>query len=353
MAGKLSELIVDRLIGVNEIFNRIDATALTKLVSPGISDATARVLASIAHEEFPQTWALLPSSIRSDIAHATHPLALEMTKQFVQRLQHDVHRVLDLKAMAIKLAEKNRSKATLIFEEVGHNELLFVERSGLYFGFLFGIAQAGLWTVVTRWYMLAPLGFFVGAVTNYIALAMCFNPKDEIKSCCGKVRLQGVFLRRQAEASERFASLMQELFFNARLLWAEAMEGTRAHEFRSVMYEFVLQFMRERSGAFGEAVGIIFGEARLQKAASRVTDQLLQELPPLLELTYAMQDEALQVQRTLAERLQALDSKKFENVLHSAFQEDEWQLILIGGLLGFGAGAAQGFAYEAAVTSAN
>jgi uncharacterized membrane protein YheB (UPF0754 family) len=96
-------------------------------------------------------------------------------------------------------------------------------------------------------------------------------------------------------------------------------------------------------------MGFALGEYRMKAIASRVSEQVLKELPSLLELTYAMQDEALSIRGTLAERLKALSSEEFEEVLHPAFREDEWQLILIGGVLGFGAGAAQAFVYTLAV----
>lgn len=43
----------------------------------------------------------------------------------------------------------------------------------------------------------------------------------------------------------------------------------------------------------------------------------------------------------IREKMAALPSKEFEGVLHPAFEEDEIQLIILGGLLGAIVGAMQ------------
>ncbi|WP_421711006.1 hypothetical protein [Alcanivorax sp.] len=43
----------------------------------------------------------------------------------------------------------------------------------------------------------------------------------------------------------------------------------------------------------------------------------------------------------MAERMQALSSEEFQDLLRPAFQEDEWILIVVGGFLGAMAGVGQ------------
>ena len=51
--------------------------------------------------------------------------------------------------------------------------------------------------------------------------------------------------------------------------------------------------------------------------------------------------ESMQLERTLRERMASLPPAIFEEVLHSVFQEDEWKLVVVGGLLGAAIGALQ------------
>jgi hypothetical protein len=47
------------------------------------------------------------------------------------------------------------------------------------------------------------------------------------------------------------------------------------------------------------------------------------------------------VERLLRERMEAMPPAQFQDLLRPCFQEDEWKLILLGAVLGFGAGLAQ------------
>ena len=49
----------------------------------------------------------------------------------------------------------------------------------------------------------------------------------------------------------------------------------------------------------------------------------------------------MDMQNILSRRMQRLRSAQFERVLHPAFEEDEWKLIAIGGLLGLAVGVFQ------------
>ena len=46
-------------------------------------------------------------------------------------------------------------------------------------------------------------------------------------------------------------------------------------------------------------------------------------------------------ERLMSERMQALSSDEFQDLLRPAFQEDEWILIVVGGFLGAMAGVFQ------------
>jgi len=52
-------------------------------------------------------------------------------------------------------------------------------------------------------------------------------------------------------------------------------------------------------------------------------------------------DEALHIGDDLCEKMRNLSPEEFENVLRPAYQQDEWKLILVGAILGMGAGFLQ------------
>ncbi|GMH62658.1 hypothetical protein TrRE_jg2563, partial [Triparma retinervis] len=54
--------------------------------------------------------------------------------------------------------------------------------------------------------------------------------------------------------------------------------------------------------------------------------------------------EALDMERTICKAMRGLSSAEFEGVLHPVFEEDEFKLIVVGGVLGAAVGVVQLFA---------
>merc|ERR1711920_447820 len=81
-------------------------------------------------------------------------------------------------------------------------------------------------------------------------------------------------------------------------------------------------------------VPIAFGSERWDELKHKVVDAMLEELPNHSDAFLEYVDSALQIEETIATRLANLPPDQFEGMLHPAFQEDEWMLILLGGVLG-------------------
>lgn len=67
----------------------------------------------------------------------------------------------------------------------------------------------------------------------------------------------------------------------------------------------------------------------------------MRELPAQIKAMAPYFTAALQLERTLVDGLKGLPPEDFEQVLHPIFKEDEWMLILVGGVLGFAVGVFQ------------
>lgn len=96
------------------------------------------------------------------------------------------------------------------------------------------------------------------------------------------------------------------------------------------------------SSSGGGATAQLWDQARA--AASEV---VVERIPALLEESVEYVERCMDLSETLADRIAALPPDVFENMLHSCFQEDEWMLITLGGVLGFLIGLAQAFALGA------
>jgi len=213
-------------------------------------------------------------------------------------------------------------------------------------GFLLGCAQMGLYFITKSitwmpWVLLPLSGLIIGNFTNWLAIKMIFRPLHPHKSCGGLVNIQGLFLKRQKQVAKELASMLTDTCVNA--------ESMIRYLVSSSGYEQALEIFDKHTGAAcDEILGyaknlapIAVGADRWTNLKKEVTTGLLEELPNHSDQFLKFVDHALQIEETLAVRLANLPPDEFEGMLHPAFQEDEWMLILLGGVLGVVVGVVQ------------
>lgn len=254
-------------------------------------------------------------------ARALRPFLRPVLRQCVAALKKDIDEVLDLDRVVLTAFLRDKQVLVDLFQRVGAAELDFLVKSGLYLGFLLGVGQAAVWTVVPRPYTLPIAGALVGYVTNWLAIKLLFEPAEPTP--VGPVTLQGLFEQRQPEVSAEFALFLSERVLTSPRLLDEMANGSYRDEFMRVLRRTVPFFVPDRVVA---------------AAAEGVRDLAREgaEHP-----THVYVAERMDIRRTLERRLKRLSPKKFEDLLHPVFQEDEIILIVVGGVLGAIAGFLQ------------
>ena len=96
----------------------------------------------------------------------------------------------------------------------------------------------------------------------------------------------------------------------------------------------VCRAIDEQVGLLRPLVPLLVGSANFHEAKLQAAALLMEELPGCLVATYAYTEAAMDMQNVLCSRMERLRSSAFERVLHPAFEDDEWKLILVGGLRG-------------------
>jgi uncharacterized membrane protein YheB (UPF0754 family) len=107
---------------------------------------------------------------------------------FMDDVKEHIDDIFDLKTMVIEHCVANKQLLNNVFMNCGDKEFVFIERSGFYFGFLFGLIQMGIYFAYTASWVLPAFGFLVGIATNWIALKIIFLPIEPKKLCFGQVR---------------------------------------------------------------------------------------------------------------------------------------------------------------------
>jgi len=189
------------------------------------------------------------------------------------------------------------------------------------------------------YWVLPVAGFLVGYITNWIALKLIFEPVKPIDLKC--YQLQGLFLKRQDEVAAEYARMVVEKILTGKAILHELVRGPSSDGLMEILYYHVRQACDQQAGVYTPLIQVAIGTEEYEKMKEMVCDRLFQELPDVMVHIEDYTEEALDLETTIRERLQALSPKQFEDLLHPIFQEDEIILIFVGGLLGMCVGLVQ------------
>lgn len=333
MANRIVDDVMLRLIDVREVFARLPpegvATALEPLVQR-LGNEVALELAS--RTTLGAVWAPAVGSAAFNATVAAEGRLL--VEAVVRDVQAHATDVFDLRSLVVDGISKDAAVLVDLFERCGDKDLRFVVLSGLWLGGFLGLLQMSLWLVWSPWWSLALTGGLVGMVTDQLALKLIFEPVEPVRA--GPIRLQGLFLRRQAEVSELFAQFMSEEVVSAPALWAELLGGAKSRVFWERFGGTLDRFLAERPW-----LRVAVGTDGLQWLRRELATRVAAELPLAVPAAYGLTTESLQLRALMSTKMRGLTSAEFERVLHPVFEEDEWTLILIGTALGAIAGAVQ------------
>uniref|UniRef100_A0A7R9ZKK8 DUF445 domain-containing protein n=1 Tax=Craspedostauros australis TaxID=1486917 RepID=A0A7R9ZKK8_9STRA len=241
----------------------------------------------------------------------------------------------------VRLRSRSRSQQSNSFQECGDKEFIFIRRSGFYFGFLFGVLQMTVWLFYDAGWILPVAGFLVGWVTNYIALKVIFQPLEPKQILCWT--LHGIFLKRQVEVSETFARVICTEILHVKAMWDAIFTGRLSKNFFAMLRAHTLVFTDKMIAEIKPLAIAAMGADKFNQMKESIAQKVLEKIPDVIDASYEYTQEALDMEATIRVKMAQLSSSDFEGVLHPAFQEDEIQLIALGGVLGAAVGVIQLF----------
>ena len=333
------ELVLGKLLSVEELAHRLDPDALTEAIERRLKQVVRKVINDVMTESAPQLWAALPvqgknlvyQRIENDLPNVVHKM--------VEDFQNNVNEILDIKELVVEQLVNSPELINEIFLTAGDKEFPFIVRSGFYFGFLFGLPTMVLWHFFQAWWILPLGGLLVGYATNWIAIKIIFEPKNPIR--IGPVTIQGMFLKRQKEVSEVYSAIIEEKLITPRNITHIILHGSGSAQLLELI-ELRVNDAIERYVAVAQpyfALGV--GSENYHRMKSLAVKQIFENSDKYLLYAYDYANSALRIGEDLSERMQALSAAEFEGVLRPAYQQDEWKLIVVGAILGGLAGLAQ------------
>ena len=312
MAKRLVTIITEKLLSLDEAFDRLDPNQLSTLLLPGIEDSVA---AALGGQE---------SLTGRCYAWAVNQALQWLMPHLVTSLKREIDQVLDLEKVVLSAFVRDKATLVDLFQKVGRVELDFLVNSGFGLGFLLGLGQMVCWAAHPAAWTLPAAGALVGYVTNWIAIHMIFEPAEPVEILGGLVEIQGMFESRQVEVSDEFGDFMQKRVLTAAELLQDMALGGEDGD----LYKFLRRHLPYPipSEILTAAVD---GIAKIAADPVKYAD------------VHLYVNDRLDIRETLSRRLKTLSPTEFEDLLHPVFQEDEITLIATGGVLGFTAGGLQ------------
>eukprot|EP00978_Attheya_sp_CCMP212_P014204 scaffold36122_cov67-Attheya_sp.AAC.1 len=322
---------INELLSIEEVIQRLDPHKVATILMPEVPKIVTPFVDSLIPKPFqPSVNRVIASNDWEPVQRLKRNFLMQLTKD----VQTNILDLVNLRACVVKQMMADKSLLGRLFQKTGGQELSFLIKSGVWFGFLLGIIQM---LVALYWdnpWTLSVGGCIVGLATNWLALKWIFEPVTPTK--VGPITLQGLFLRRQPQVSTDFANFFSTKILNSRQLWNSILtDPTTAPVFTKIFAKNCVDLVKSVSRGLVNTVGETT-MVKVNAASTITTANLLQYLTNLHEYV----DDALAIEQTLYTEMVAMSSERFERVLHPIFEEDETTLILAGAFLGFLAGLA-------------
>ena len=184
IAGKTVDIILENLLDVKEVFDRLDPEKFSEVMGKGLMSLVDKVISKTAKE-----YKLNLSQEQKDeiVVKASIESNAKFLQNLIKDMQEQVYDILDIRHMCLTKIVANKPQMNDIFLEIGREEFKFIKQSGFYFGFLFGMVQMIIWCFHQGVWVLPCFGLMVGWATNWLAIKVIFRPLDPIYICGFKI----------------------------------------------------------------------------------------------------------------------------------------------------------------------
>jgi uncharacterized membrane protein YheB (UPF0754 family) len=340
MAAIFAESTMFRLGTLGEIFRHMDpdkmADHITSVIDPQVETYTDEVMYYGPNSKL---WRALPSLVKSRIYDGVRGELPNLVGDLMDEVGDQVEDLVDFKHMLVTRLEGDKVLMNRLFLESGEEEFRFIVKSGFYFGFLFGLVQLAVWVFYKSWWVLPFFGGLVGYATNWIAINIIFRPLNPTP--VGPWTVQGLFLKRQKEVAAVWCHLVTREVVSLRQIIEAMLHGPRSETSRNLIKKHIQPVADEAVGALKPAAELAVGGDGMDNIRRSVGEKAVAvSIEPFKHWGFN-EDRATVLEQLLRERMEGLPPSEFQDLLRPCFQEDEWKLIVMGGVLGFLAGLGQ------------
>lgn len=332
MAGMAIDIILTKLLRVEDIFARLDPKAMAEACQQPLNEILPKLIGETIGEYAPDVWENLPLEARNLAINKMLADAPQVVADILEEIRANPSEVLDLRTMVVDACKRDVSLLNRVFLTVGKKEFRFIELSGLIFGIPFGIVQMLIWFFVQPWWFLTVGGALAGGFINWLAIVMIFNQKQPRRF--GPFVLHGLFMRRQKEVAEAYSKMVAEELLNPQNIIDAILKGPLSDGLFRIVSKHVKAALDRETEQMMPFMEYMIGTQRYIEMKNRAVDRMMAEAPAVIQPLHDYSKQVLDIENTLRIKLESLPVEDFEDMLHPVFKEDEWILIALGVVLG-------------------
>ncbi len=344
-ARKMAETAVDlwttKLLDIGVQFSKIKPSKVAEEMAPSIENLSKQIIDEVMDAKLHRIWQNAPHSLKENVYKNVSANLPVIVEEMMKDVEKDFSGMLDLKYLAVSSLTQNKKLLNQMFLKCGEAEFKFIMKSGLYFGFIFGLTQMVVWYYFPFWWILPLFGVLVGYFTNFLALKLIFRPLNPIK--IGKLTIQGMFIKRQKEVSTEYSNIVASKIITIENIFEYIIRGPGSEKLEKIVQKQIEQTINEMAGLIKSLVEITTGSQLFTHIRNIACFRFMQELPMNIRNVFGYAENALDLEHILRTKMAELPPVEFEAFLRPVFKEDETKLIVIGAILGGVAGLLQYF----------
>jgi uncharacterized membrane protein YheB (UPF0754 family) len=161
---------------------------------------------------------------------------------------------------------------------------------------------------------------------------MIYEPPDWRRY--GPIRFKGLFIRRQPEVSEVYAKIVSEEILTVAQFGEELLHGPQSDRTRTLIENAMRPAIDNAVGPARAAVRVAVGSREYDQIRRAFAAEPVERMmTPLSDRDFS-EGQAKTMGKLIVERMREMSGSDFGEMLRTATREDEWLLLLHGGVLG-------------------
>jgi uncharacterized membrane protein YheB (UPF0754 family) len=298
-----------------------------------LHEATEEMVETIMLEFQPRVWAALPGVAKRQVVANVEKRAPAAARNMMGQVRANLDRVFDMKHMVVSNLTRDKPLLCRMFRQTGDDAFKFLIKCGLIFGAYIGLVQVAVYGGTGQDIVLPIFGLVTGGLTDYLALTMIFRPVHE-RRIAPFLKWQGLFHNKRDQVTRDYSSLLAKDILTPSAILESLLTGPMSDQFFQIIEEEIRRTIDEQAGFAGRIFGVV-GGSQYQRMKKQIAELVITKIPEQSKQVETYAAERLDIENTLVERMSAMDSESYENLLRPAFKEDEWIVVALGATLGF------------------